>query len=147
MIQPDYLLHAMPMDDKTSKLIAILQAATAGLLWTSETDAPLDVISWQEQAKELTSERLLELTHHASDTSVATLNVDDFFSAATEEQDWFGDEETAIAANYRTLVVLLKENLHDLKVYRVGEVTIDLYIVGQTDAGDLVGIATQATET
>lgn len=149
-IQPafDLLLHSMPMNDKTSQLIAVLQGATAELLWISETDAPLQVIYWQEeQAKELTNERLLELTHHSSETPIETLNLDNFFSAATVEQDWFGDEEKATASKYRALVAMLKQNLRDLKVYRVGEVTIDIYILGQMSAGDLVGIATQAVET
>jgi hypothetical protein len=78
---------------------------------------------------------------------VKVLAVDDFFAGATEDQDWFGDEERAIAARYRELVALLKQHLSDLTVYQVGEVTLDVYVVGRTPEGELLGLATQASET
>lgn len=138
----------MPMNDKTSQLISVLQAATAGLLWIGEIDAPLEVICWQEEkARNLTNERLLELTHHSSETPIEILDLDDFFSAATAEQDWFGDEEKAIAKRYQELVVVLKQRLNQLKVYQVGEVNIDIYIVGETESREIVGLATKAMET
>jgi len=136
------------MSEALPTLMATLQRSTEGLLWMSETDEPFAVFHWQKQTvAELTDERLLQLTHQPADTPVEVVDLDEFFSGATEEQDWFGDEEKATAQMYRELVATLKQHLSNLKVYRVGETTIDLYIVGQTDAGDVVGLATKAVET
>jgi hypothetical protein len=135
------------MNDEISALIARLQDATTGLLWTSEIDAPLEVIHWSPSVLELTPEQLLKLTHHPLATPVKRMAVDTFFAGATEEQDWFGEEERVIAEQYRNLVAILKQSLSNLQVYRVGEVNIDLYILGQTESGDWVGLATQAVET
>lgn len=113
----------------------------------SETDAPFEIIQWQNQSVQLTNEQLLKLTGHSVDTLVKVIEVDDFFSAAIAEQDWFGDEEKAIARRYQALVVVLKQHLNQLKVYCIGEVNIDIYIVGETELGEIVGLATKVVET
>ena len=135
------------MNDATSNLIASLQALTQDLLWISETDAPFEIIQWQNQSNQLTNEQLLKLTGHSVDISVEVIEVDDFFSAAIAEQDWFGDEEKAIAKRYQELIFLLKQHLNQLKVYCIGEINIDIYIVGETESGEIVGLATKAVET
>ena len=138
----------MCMNPQSAALVSQLQAATADLLWLSEIDAPFEVKHWSHQADApLTTETLLKLTDQPPTAPVKVLAVDAFFAAATEEQDWFGDEEKAMAARYRELVALLKQHLSDLTVYQVGDVTLDLYVVGRTPEGELLGLATQASET
>jgi hypothetical protein len=137
----------MPMDDRTLKLIATLQALTQDLLWMSETDAPFEIVHWQDQSVQLTNEQFLKLTGHSVDTSVEVIKLDDFFSTVTVEQDWFGDEETAIANHYQKLVLVLNQHLSQLRVYQVGEINIDIYILGETESGETVGLATKAVET
>ena len=135
------------MTQEAATVTARLQAATADLLWMSEIDAPLAVIHWPPLDGGLTPGRLLELTNHPLTTLVQEVEVDQFFAGAVEDQDWFGEEERAIAQRYRNLVAILKESLGDLRVYRVGEITIDCYVVGQIELGDWLGLATQVTET
>lgn len=138
----------MRMNLQPADLLTQLQAATADLLWLSEMDAPFEVMYWSQQADTpLTAETLLQLTNQPPTAPVKVLALDDFFAGATEEQDWFGEEEKAIAARYRELVALLKQHLSDLTVYQVGDVNLDLYIIGRTSEGMLVGLATQASET
>lgn len=48
---------------------------------------------------------------------------------------------------FQTLVTKLKDNLTDIKVYRLGTIDIDVYIVGKTPSGDLAGIFTKVIET
>lgn len=131
-----------------SLLPAALQRLTEGLLWMSEIDEPFETFCWdKELVMELTHARLLQLTGHPADTPVERVDVDDFFAAATEEQEWFGDKERETAARYRELLVMLRQMLRDLRVYRVGEVEVAIYIVGQIETGDWVGLATKALET
>lgn len=135
------------MDKQSATLMTLLQAATTDLLWLSEMDAPFTMVYWQTPAADRSVETLLQLTHQPPTTPVKVLDMDHFFAVATEDQDWFGEEERAIAARYRELVALLKQHLSNLTVYQVGEVSLDLYIIGQTPAGSLMGLATQASET
>jgi Nuclease A inhibitor-like protein len=138
----------MRMNPQSTDLLSQLDAAIADLLWLSEIDAPFEVKHWSYPADApLTTETLLQLTNQPPTAPIKMLAVDDFFAGATEEQDWFGEEEKAIAARYRELVVLLKQHLSQLTVYQVGEVTLDIYVVGCTSEGELVGLATQASET
>lgn len=114
----------------------------------SETDEPFEVLHFQgHSAAELTEEQLLELINHATDTEIETVDFDQFFARATQEQDWFGEVEKATAQRYRELVAALKQNLTDLKVYRVGEVNVYIYVLGQKKSGEVVGLGTKAVET
>ena len=135
------------MGDQGDELVKGLQNLTHYLLWMSEIDAPFKVFRWESQSSKLTDQQLLERTHHPLDTAIEVVPFDDFFAAVTQDQDWFGTEEKAVAAKYRALVDTLKQHLSDLRVYRVGEVKIDLYVVGQMKTGELIGLATQAVET
>ena len=48
---------------------------------------------------------------------------------------------------YQALVNLLKTHLTDIKVYRVGEVEVNCYILGQTESGNIAGLSTISVET
>ena len=64
------------------------------------------------------------------------LAVDDFFARATPEEDWHDQEERETVKQVQNLVSVLKQNLSQLQVYRVGNINIDAYIVGMTPSGD-----------
>jgi glucose dehydrogenase len=75
------------------------------------------------------------------------LTVDDFFALAIQEEDWHDEEERETVQRFRQLVSILKQNLSQLQVYRVGDRSIDAYIVGVTPDGDWAGLATKLVET
>lgn len=137
----------MQKNNQTSELVATFQKLTENLTWMSETDAPIQVFCWQDCSAIETPNQLLEQTHHEADTPVEEVELETFFEPAVTEQDWFEDEEKETAAKYRSLLSALKENLSDIKVYRVGEVEIDVYVVGQMESDGIVGISTQVVET
>ncbi|MEG4424948.1 MULTISPECIES: nuclease A inhibitor family protein [unclassified Microcoleus] len=130
----------------TDSIATQLKQASEGLLFGSETDAPFEVIHWPTQG-ELTPPKLLQLTEHSPDASVEVVTVDEFFDAATQEEDWHDEEERETVKRFQNLVSVLKQNLSQLQVYRVGSVEIDAYIVGVTDGGGLAGLSTQVVET
>jgi hypothetical protein len=137
----------MQKNARTCHLTATLQKLVENLLWMSETDAQLHVFCWENGAAIQSKEQLLKQTKHPAIDPVEEVDLDQFFEPAITEQDWFGDEEKETAARYRSLLSALKQNLSDIKVYRVGEVEIDVYIVGLTEAKNIIGIATQVVET
>jgi len=75
------------------------------------------------------------------------LAVDDFFAIAAQEEDWHDQEEPEMAKRFQNLVSILKQNLSQLQVYRVGSIDIDAYIVGVTDGGEWAGLSTKLVET
>ena len=130
----------------TESIATQLKQASEGLLFESESDAPFEVVKWKTQGK-LTGAKLLQLTEHSPDDSVELMSVDEFFTMATQEEDWHDEEEREIVQRFQHLVSVLKQNLSQLQVYRVGSTDIDAYIVGVTPSGHWMGLSTQLVET
>ncbi len=131
---------------KDSELIDQLTQATEGLWWISESDYPFETIYW-EDLKEISSEKILEKSARDLATTVEVRELDKFFQRVIEEKDWYQAEEIAECKRYQELLQLLQTHLTDLKVYRVGEVEIDVYILGKTESGAIAGLATISVET
>ncbi len=74
-------------------------------------------------------------------------SVDDLFAIATKEEDWHDQDERETVQQFQNLVSVLKQNLSQLQVFRVGNINIDAYIVGVTPSGDWTGLSTKLVET
>ena len=113
-------------------LLRELKRLTKGLLFQSESDYPVEPFapdSWEPGA------------------DARAVDFDDFFAAATEEQDWHDDEARARVRKFRALVKSLKDNLADIQVFKSGETEADVYVVGRTASGRLAGVKTKVVET
>jgi hypothetical protein len=53
----------------------------------------------------------------------------------------------ATVAKYKKLPEVLKSTLSGVKIYKVGQRKVTVYIVGTTDEGDWAGLKTTAVET
>ena len=143
-----WLKGSKKQDMNDAELVNALEDAIAGLQWMSESDYPLTVLYWEPQALEtLTTARLLQLTNRPPDAIVAIDDLETVFAVATQAQDWHDPETAASVKRYQALASLLKQHLRELTVYRVGTLTIDLYIIGKTAIGAIAGLATKAVET
>ncbi|HEX6292630.1 MAG TPA: nuclease A inhibitor family protein [Herpetosiphonaceae bacterium] len=121
--------------------------ASEGLLFPSETDAPLRLFVWDAPAP-FSVEALREARGYAEQTPIATLDIDQFFSPATRSYDWHGPAEQERVRRFGALVETLKAHLRDIAVCRVGASgTIDVFVVGRTDDGSIAGVTTQVVET
>jgi hypothetical protein len=123
-----------------------LKSLTEDLSYQSESDYPVEpyvrgASEGAPSAKEFAKGR------EGDDAAVRELDFDSFFGNYTDEQDGWGDEERAVAKKFQALVAFLKESLKDIKVYRVGDVEADVYIVGKTASGDFAGVKTKIVET
>jgi len=136
-------------------LKVLLEKASDGLLFPSESDFPFVFVQWAGAAANcevrephcVTPEAIATLSGHAAGTAVETVTLDEFFKPVATMQDWFGDDEKAEMKQYQALLAVLKKNLTDVAVYRVGKTDVDAYIVGKTAAGDLAGLSTKLIET
>ena len=134
------------MNTSTSEIITKLKNASDGLLWMSESEYPFEVIMW-EDAADLTADKLLQQLGKPPDTPVRVTDIDKFFSNAIASQDWYDDFQKAEVKKCRHLLETLKTNLSNIKVYRIGEVEIDVYIVGKTPDRSMAGVSTVVVET
>jgi hypothetical protein len=131
-----------------AEIVELLRSASANVFWMSETDAPFTVLLWEElSAKTMTPARLLRWLQRPRRCPVTQVEVEAFFADVTQPQDWHGEEEVQTVQQYQQLLTALQDNLTDLQVYRLGEITIDIYIVGKTPSGQWISLMTQAVET
>lgn len=133
-------------DLRKNELIEQIKSYAAGLYYISETDAEiLPFIG--EHTESVSKEVILNQTKNKPDELIGEKKIDEFFSRLTEIQDWFGDEEKKTAEKYLSLRKLLEKNLRDLKVFKVGKIQLDIYVVGIDAENRLLGIKTKAVET
>lgn len=131
----------MPNDTESQ-----LRAAIKGLLYTSETDAPFEIVHWRNGGENLDEKKALQLSGHKSNDDVETMSIEDFFQDLTTNQSWYGAEEKAAAKKYAQLESIF-EQLQAPQVFKIGSIRIDIYIIAQAPNRDWIGVKTKAVET
>lgn len=123
-----------------------IKKAVEGLYYISETDAEIFPYSGGKTG-EVSAETILSQTKTSNNPNVEERDFSQFFERLTKLQDWFGDEEKNIAQRFAELKHLLEENLRDIKVFKIGSIELDIYVVGLDKENNLAGIKTKAVET
>jgi hypothetical protein len=129
----------------TAEIIDRLKQATTDLLWSSESDYPFEVVSW-ELGIELTPTDLFSNIYD-TDLAIESIPLTDLFEPVLTIEDWYEDAELALVDRYTNLLDSINTNLSEVQVFRVGEVEIDIYIIGKTPTGDIIGLKTRSVET
>lgn len=141
----------MASDDANNDVVASLREAVKGLLYMSESDEPFEVVSWPGGGSlgitTMDAKTILKLTGNKPRTPVETVTLEDFFRELVKEEEWHGEEERADAKKYRRLLEILKSELAEPRVWRLGEVEVEIVILGRTHDGWWVGVKTRAVET
>ena len=131
-----------------TELLTTLGAAASGLLFPSESDYPLTPYRWVgTDGAEPSPAALIQAEGRKADTPVETRTVRALFEPLFVLQADATEEEKADVARYRALVDLLEAELRDLRVYRVGAVEIDVYVLGRHPSGEWLGLKTRVIET
>lgn len=124
----------------------VLAEAARDLLFTSESDAPLVLYHWPA-AVEPSPAALLAAEGQPPETPVEVTTVESEIGPFTTAAEGTDAEEQASAARWKVLLDTLQRELADLRVYRVGRVDIDLYLLGRAPSGAWLGYKTHAVET
>ena len=132
------------IDDR--KLLAELSQACNGLMWLSESDYPWQVIDWQNE-NEIDRQTLLQHYEYHPQTRVSTKTLNSFFQNATTEQEWHDEIERAEVKRYQNLYRWLENNLKDIQVFLVGEVEVDVYVLGRLSNNRISGLSTKMIQT
>jgi len=123
-----------------------IKSLCSGLYYMSETDAEILPFAGGK-VKKLTREKFAEEIGVTDHSKIEERDFDSFFKRLVEIKDWFGEEEKKMAKRFSELRDFLIQNLSDLRVFRIGRIEIDIYVVGIDRAGKIVGFKTKAVET
>jgi hypothetical protein len=114
-----------------------LRKASKGLLFPSESDAPLEPFLW-ETGGNLTKDRIRELAGAEEGATVESLSLDDLLRTVSSEE----------RAKFDKLATAVKQLVSGVKVYKVGdEPEKAVYVVGKTPDGKWAGLKTSVVET
>ena len=133
--------------NNSDEITAKLKDASSGLVMPSESDYPFEPFLWSDAKESLTPEKILELTNHPQNSPVETVDLPYLFRNLAQEQEWHDEQQKENVGKYRKLLEVLESNLSDIQVFRVGQINIDIYVVGKIESGDLAGLATKVVET
>jgi histidine triad (HIT) family protein len=123
-----------------------LQQLTKGLYFMSESDAPLEAVSFAAPGGNLTDEELAKLAGEPAATKVEKQELTHFLRNHTADNGVLGDP--ALANRFKALQMYLKQELQDVQVYRFGSgPQVSVLALGKTEDSKLAGFKTVLTET
>ncbi|RYE31873.1 MAG: nuclease [Sphingobacteriaceae bacterium] len=120
-----------------------LENAANGLQMMSESEYPFDYFSTEDTV--IDEALALKITQQPQGTAVTTTTLDDLLKNMTDPNR--GSVSPQQAEQYKQMASALKDSLQNLTVYRVGEVQVDVLIIGLTAEGTVAGMRTKLIET
>ena len=129
-----------------STTVSALKEATTSLLYPSETDQPFDVFEWKAEGT-LSKAKLIQLGEEDPRVKVTEVKLGAFFENLISVSAGDSASERADAASFQHLLDVLNEHLSNIRVFRVGQIEVNYYVVGTTASGTWAGVIAAATET
>lgn len=134
------------LESEKMNLLEEIKKASEGLYYISETDAEIRPFDGGK-SETVTGAEILERTESEPGAMIEERDFDEFFRRLVKTEDWYDEEDLVNVRRFICLKKLLEENLHDLRVFRIGEIQIKIYVVGIDAESNLSGIQTEAVET
>ncbi|MFD1874042.1 nuclease A inhibitor family protein [Hymenobacter bucti] len=134
---------AAPADPNDATL-AQLQKLTDGLIFSSESEAPLEAVSYAAPVGDLSDAQLLQALGEPAGAKVEKVELTVFLRNQTADT---GKAGVDIANRYKALQLYMKQELDGTQVYRIGTgPQVHAYALGRDAAGRLAGFKTVLTE-
>lgn len=140
-----------------------LETAVAGVTYPSESDYPWVVVGFADAApvSEANVKDVIAAVYvpHPGEAALADRTIEprtlaQLIDPLTIPQDWWDDYNKMVAAQYTEIRAVLEAKLVDIQVFRIGELqgnvlqgAVDIYVLGSTADGDVVGMWTVSIET
>lgn len=129
-------------------LLESIARACNGLVVTSETDAPVVAVEFRSPSgTALTPQDVLRLVGRDPATRAEEQTLREFFEPLGRRRKWHDGRDAELAQRFRRLERILQRRLTDARVYRIGDRSIDVWILGRARDGRLVGVQTRLVET
>jgi len=126
---------------------AALRKATRGLLYMSESDEPFEIVHLEEPVRAFGAAEACLVAKRPAGCRVQEQRLEEFFGELAQEHDWHGPSEKEDVRRYLDLWHYFKDYLAEATVFRVGELHVDIVIVGKAADKRWVGVKTRAIET
>jgi len=123
-----------------------LAAKCSGLIFVSEIDAPVEVV-FGKTTKDNSNAPILSSVEPFGNKKINEVSFERFFSRLMSHKEWHTPEQAINAQRFLELKMFLESELQGLNVFRVGEINIEIYILGIDRNGRVVGVRTHAVET
>jgi hypothetical protein len=120
-----------------------LESAVSGLQMMSESEYPFEYFSTEDTV--INDALALKITGKPEGTLVTTTTLDNLLRNTTDPSR--GVVSPKEAGRYQQMAAVLKDSLKGLTVYRVGEVQVEVLIIGLTEEGTAAGVRTKLIET
>lgn len=140
-----------------------LETAVAGVTYPSESDYPWVVVGFADAApvSEANVKDVIAAVYvpHPGEAALVDRTIEprtlaQLIDPLTIPQDWWDDYNKMVAAQYTEIRAVLEAKLVDIQVFRIGELqgnvlqgAVDIYVLGSTADGDVVGMWTVSIET
>lgn len=144
-------------------VVAALEAATEGVLYTSESDYPWVVVAFADAAP-VTEANVKDVIvgvyvphdfgPSLEERAIEVRTLAQLMDPLTVPKDWWDPEYFEQAEKYQPIRDIFEMQLTNVQVFRLGELTgndltgaIDVYVLGETADGDVVGMWSVSVET
>ena len=124
-----------------------LLKASNGLLMMSETDEAFEFYFHEKPDEPFTEELVVEWDGKPAGTSVQVLELEDFLHRMKNLHPDADQTQKQNAERFKQLEAKLKELLKGVKAYKISEISMPVYLLGETDSGDYAGLKTLVVET
>lgn len=128
------------------KILSEISRACDGLVYISETDAEITSFL-NERANDETHEEILSHITSGSNNDIEEIDFQFFFERLIAEKGWHGAKEKERAQKFRALKSTLEDNLSELRVFKIGRVRKEIFVVGRDKDNRLMGVRTESVET
>ncbi len=126
---------------------SLLAAASEGINHMSESDYPFDPMLVPGGAAATTDEDIARLLGEPDGEELSTRDFAGWFEYRAEVNDPDDAPHVREVEGYRRIKQLYESRFSNLRVLRVGEIEVHVYLIGETDCGDLAVLKTVSIET
>lgn len=132
---------------ETNAAFAMLSGLAQGMIYFSESEAPFTVDNWGNIPGNALSQNIAA-KYNADPSQLKMLEVNSFLGHLIAKADPTDIPMMENAKKIKAFYEYVKENLSDLRVYRIeGSARIPIIIIGYLADGSCVAIQTKAIET
>ena len=135
-----------PTTEGERRLFSRIREACEKLNYVSETDSPVEAVFFRRPG-EISAANLRKAIDLDAESESERTKFDEFFAPLTKPRNWHTREQRKNAEGFAHLGGLLKKELSDLAVFRIGRVRIWVYAIGLDAEGNWLGVRMEAVET
>lgn len=125
-----------------------IQVLTTDLLYPSESDEKIEYFEMELSTEEKINQANFRMFNGIKpEINIEEIDFETFFKPLIKVEDWFGEDEKKWATDSLTLKNLLVEKTKDIQIFKVGVISIDVYLFGKAEECKWVGLKTKVIET